>query len=78
MKRRAPGCSGYIGDYTAQLYGEYSKLLKRIPIKQPVEWKVRVFFSLLMYQESYMYDDSEVILIIKDAQGMVYLPTFTP
>ena len=24
-EKRAPGCLGYIGDYTTQLYGDYSK-----------------------------------------------------
>ena len=34
-EKRAPGCLGYIPDYTAQLYGEYNIQLLRIPIKQP-------------------------------------------
>ena len=36
------GCLGYIRDYTTQLSGDYNK--PRIPMKQPVSWKVRRFF----------------------------------
>lgn len=43
-----PGCFGLKGDYTIPLCGDYSKPLHiRIPIKQPVWWKVRGFFSRL-------------------------------
>ena len=36
-EKRAPGCLGFIGDYTIQLYGDYKKkTIIRIPIKQPV------------------------------------------
>ena len=42
-----PGCLGYTGDRTTQLCGErdYSKPLQyKDPLKQPVQWKVSVFF----------------------------------
>ena len=44
-----PGCLRYIEDFTAQLlYRDFNKPLHIvIPIKQPVYWKVRGFFSWL-------------------------------
>ena len=40
-----PGCLEYIGDYTytTLLCGDYLNYI-RIPIKQPVQWKVTGFF----------------------------------
>ena len=46
-----PGCLGYIGGFTIQLYRDYNKpLYIRIPINQPVQWKVRGFFSWLTWK----------------------------
>ena len=46
------GCLGYTGDYTDQFCGDYTKPL-RIPIKQPVQWKVRWFFVALLSKGKY-------------------------
>ena len=45
---RHPGWLGYIGEYTMQFYGDQNEPLIRIPIKQPIEWKVRFFFWWLI------------------------------
>ena len=37
-------CLGYIGDYTKQLNFGLSSTITRIPINQPVQWKVGGFF----------------------------------
>ena len=49
---KSPGCLGYIGDYTTQLYGDYySKTIMTIPMKQPffswLIWDARLFVLLL-------------------------------
>ena len=44
---RNSGCLVYIGGYTTQLYRDCNKTIIRIPINQPVQWKVRGFFSWL-------------------------------
>ena len=51
MKKGPPGCFGYVRDYnyTTQFCWDYENLIDhetRIPIKQPVQWKVRGVFFL--------------------------------
>ena len=45
------GCLGYIGDENLPIYMGIIINHKRIPINQPVSWKVRVFFSWLISQD---------------------------
>ena len=56
MKKGPPGCFGYVRDYnyTTQFCWDYENLIDhetRIPIKQPVQWKVRgVFFFVARFE----------------------------
>ena len=43
-EKRAPGCLGDIGVYTAELDRDCNTILIRTPIQQPQEWKAISFF----------------------------------
>ena len=53
-EKNPTGCLGYIGDYTTQLYRDnFINHEIRIPINQPVKWKVGRFFSWLNWLKGF-------------------------
>ena len=47
------GWLGYIGDSTTQLYRDYKVPIIRIPIEEPVQWKVGGFFCVAHMSTTY-------------------------
>ena len=75
----------YLGDDMLQLYGDYHKpLIIRIPIKQPVQWKVKCLFFVAQLNCSIgtcsMFETTfEILLFITPRIGLsVCLPTWFP